>query len=408
MNYKSLLLILLALILGACQPHISTPVSRNTPFIRVLLSEVGARDSVAFKGSYLLRAAEADYELGSNNSYLIINSIPNGFRLSNPNRIFTFRDGDHIRLTAKSPAAIFHFNGHTYTGDVIITKSGVSNLQLINRVDLEEYLKGVVPSEMPSGKEGYREALKAQAICARTYALKKMLSKKKETFDVYADVWDQVYKGKDAEKPLASEAIMSTYGDVLMYKDTLATIYYHSTCGGLTESVQNVWPSVSYPYLQSQKDIIGSEFACSVSPLFRWQRSFSMSELDSLFNLSYQKSFLKREVADTTQLQFKARVLERTRQGRVQKMEISYGDTNVVLNGYTIRRFFSKQNQGHLRSRFFDLTANDSSIVIKGGGYGHGVGMCQWGALNMSEKGFKYYDILVNKYFKGTYLKKVY
>jgi len=408
LNIKSLSLFLFALILGACQPYIVKPGSPDTPSIRVLLGEISTRDSIAFNGSYLLRAAEADYELGSNNSHLIISAIPNGFRLSNPNRIFTFRDGDQIRLSARSPSAVFHYKGRTYTDNVIIIKTSTSNIQLINRVDLEEYLKGVVPSEMPSGKEGYREALKAQAICARTYALKKMLDRKKDSFDVYADVWDQVYKGKGAEKTLASEAIQATSGDVLMYNDTLAAIYYHSTCGGLTESVQNVWPSASYPYMQSQKDIIGSEFACSVSPLFRWKRSFNLSELDSLFYLSYQKSFLNKEVSDTTLLQFKAHISERTKQGRVQKMEISYGDTSIVLNGYTIRRFFAKHNQGHLKSRFFSIESNDSSLVISGGGYGHGVGMCQWGALNMSEKGFKYYDILVNMYFKGTYLKKVY
>lgn len=408
MKLKLSILLLIILFFNACQPYMSKPGPSKTPAIRVLLGEVSIRDSIAFNGSYLLKAAEADYELGSNNSHLIVHTIPNGFRLSNPNRIFTFRDGDQIRLTAKNPAATFVHKTRTYNGDVLITKSGASNIQLINRVNLEDYLKGVVPSEMPSGKDGYGEALKAQAICARTYALKKMFARKNESFDVYADVWDQVYKGKNAEKPLASEAIQATHGDVLMFEDTLATIYYHSTCGGLTEAVQNVWPSESYPYLQAQKDIVGSEFACSVSPLFRWERSFNLFELDSLFNISYKKSFLNQIVSDTTKLVFNARITERTKQGRVQKMTISYGDTSVVITGYTIRRFFAKSNQGHLKSRFFSITFTDSSLVINGGGYGHGVGMCQWGALNMSEKGFKYYDILVNKYFKGTYLKKVY
>lgn len=408
MKHIKYILILFAIILAGCQPHLSDNDTHKAPRIRVLLSEITSRDSIAFNGSYLLHAAEANYELGSNNSYLIISAIPNGFRLSNPNRIFTFREGDNIRLSAKNSTALFHLKKRTYSGEILITKSDGGNIQLINRVDLEEYLKGVVPSEMPSGKEGYREALKAQAICARTYALKKMMERKKNTFDVYADVWDQVYNGRKAEKALASEAIQATRGDVLMYNDSLAAIYYHSTCGGLSESVQNVWPSVSYPYMQAQKDIVGSEFACSVSPLFRWQRSFSFNQLDSLFQNSYQKSYLSDTVSDTTLLHFNARVLERTNQGRVQKMQISYGDTSVVLDGYTIRRFFSKKDQGHLKSRFFSISNTDSSLVIDGGGYGHGVGMCQWGALNMSEKGFKYYDILVNKYFKGTYLKKVY
>lgn len=408
MKYFIYTFVLVVLFLASCQPHLSVHDTQKAPHIRVLLGDVVSMDSIAFKGSYILHASEADYELGFNNSYLIIRPLPTGFRLSNPNRIFTFRDGDVIRLSAQDPAALFHKDGRAYSGEITVTKSSRGNIQLINRVGLEEYLKGVVPSEMPSGKEGYREALKAQAICARTYALKKITTRKKMLFDVYADVWDQVYRGKTAEKALASEAIQSTRGDVLMYNDTLATIYYHSTCGGLSESVQNVWPSLSYPYLQAQKDIVGSEFACSVSPVFRWQRSFSIQQLDSLFKIGYHKSYLNVAVSDTTQLLFKARVLDRTDQGRVQKMQITYGDTSFVLEGYTIRRFFSGPKLGHLKSRFFSLSETDSSLVVNGGGFGHGVGMCQWGALNMSEKGFKYYDILVNKYFKGTYLKKVY
>lgn len=400
--------VMVALLLFGCQPYLKQPTSHPAPQVRVLLTNISIIDSIRFTGSFLLHSEEADYELGKQNALIYLSVSAGGFRLFNQNRIFTFRNGDIITLKPKLPGNSFSFRGNQYFGNISLRKEKDTELSFINVLDLETYLNGVVPSEMPSSKPGYLEALKAQAICARTYALKKMVSRKNEPFDLFADVWDQVYRGLSAETALASQAVHATAGDVLMFNDSLATVFYHSTCGGLTESVQSVWPGYNYPYLQSSKDIIGSEFACTVSPLYRWQRSFSLSDLDSVFNLKYHKSFLKQTVKDTTSLTLKTQVLSRTPQGRVQQMRISYGDTVVTLQGYDIRRFFSTQKEGDLRSRFFSIFSTDSAITIRGGGYGHGVGMCQWGALNMSEKGFKYYDILVNKYFKGTYLKKVY
>jgi len=409
-SLKTITFILLSLLFfsTACQPYLKKPEAKPAPSIRVLVSEIAETDTLVFDGIYTLHSEEANYELGKKNNQLIVSVLKNGYKLSNSSRLFTFRDVDKIRLTSPENTSSFQTGKRLYKGSIVISKKPGGKILLVNKLNLEDYLAGVVPSEMPSYKTGYLEALKAQAICARTYALKKMLLRKNAAFDVYTDVWDQVYKGKQAETPLANEALSATRGDVLMNDDSLATIYYHSTCGGLTESAQNVWQVSSFPYLQSQKDILGDGFACSVSPLFRWQRSFGIAQLDSLFNNSYNKSYLAIAVEDTTSLLFKATVLSRTAQGRVQQMQISYGDTSVVLNGYSIRRFFSDSDSGDLKSRFFSISSTDSTILINGGGYGHGVGMCQWGALNMSEKGFKYYDILVNKYFKGTYLKKVY
>jgi len=193
-----------------------------------------------------------------------------------------------------------------------------------------------------------------------------------------------------------------------MLNDTLATVYYSSTCGGLSEAVQNVWPGPAYKHLQPGKDLLGDNFACSVSPHFRWKRSFTIQQLDSLFKINFNRSFLDQIVTDSTAIVFGANILERSSTGRVQKMSLSLGDTTVVLSNFEIRKFFSTEQAKTLKSRFFSISDTDSTLVIKGGGYGHGVGLCQWGALNMSQQGFKYYDILVNKYFKGTYLKKVY
>ena len=407
-TFKLFFLFLVFLVVYSCQPNIINKKTDNAPVVRVLLAQISQKTPLSFHGTYVLYSEEAAYEFGSKNNSLNLSIIKNGFKLSNPNRIFTFRTQDIVRLSPKENASWFSLKNRTYRGGIVLSLNTDGKIDVVNTLSLEDYLKGVVPAEMPSGKPAYLEALKAQAVCARTYSLKKMLDRKKQTFDLYADVRDQEYGGRNFEKPLASEALNATRGDILMYHDTLATIFYHSTCGGLIEAVQNVWDSPKFPYMQPQKDILGSGFACNISPLFRWERKFNINEIDSLFNLHFSKSFLKNTVSDTTRLVFKSRVLSRTAQGRIQKMQIIFGDTSMVLKDYEIRRFFSKKNQGPLPSLFFSLSSNDSTLFLNGGGSGHGVGMCQWGALNMSEQGFKYYDILVNKYFKGTYLKKVY
>ncbi len=392
----------------SCQPNNIIKKTDTSPDIRVLLAEIQQKTTIEFHGTFVLYTEEAAYDFGHKNSSLDVSLIKNGYKLSNPNRIFSFRKEDAVRLAPKDKTAWFTFKNRAYKGGILLSVNKNGLVQVINKINLEEYLKGVVPAEMPSANPAYLEALKAQAVCARTYSLKKMLARKKYPFDLYADVRDQVYAGLSVETPLASEALNATFGDILMYQDTLATVYYHSTCGGLIEAAQNVWHTKKFPYLQAQQDVLGNGFACSVSPLFRWKRVFTLQELDSLFYLRFNRSLLNQVVTDTTHLVFQAQVLNRSAQGRVQKMHLSYGDTSFVLERFDIRRFFSSKNTGALPSLFFELSSNDSTFILTGGGSGHGVGMCQWGALNMSQKGFKYYDILVNKYFKGTYLKKVY
>lgn len=356
-----------------------------------------------------MQSEEAKYEFGPQNQMLFISPFRKGFKIFNPNRIFVFQPTDRIVLTAKGSHASFKFRNRSFAGDIILLGNGENSVLLIDKVNLEEYLRGVVPSEIPSKTDKYFDAVKAQAICARTYALKEMLVNKDRPFDVFADERHQVYLGQSGQTELADKAISQTRGDVLMYHDTLATIFYHSTCGGMLESARDVWANADEPYLQASKDALGKEFACAPSPFYRWSKEFSLRQIDSLFIQKYRISFFKNTVRDSIQIKMKVKVLNRSPRGRVNKMQLAYGDTTITLSGYPIRQFFSKSKSGGLPSTLFNISMKDDSVlVINGAGFGHGVGLCQWGALHMSELGFKYYDILVNKYFKGTFLKKVY
>lgn len=411
MKTKITVLLLFGLMLFSCTRNIKPTTPSKIPRIRVLLGNINQRDSLQLKGKFKLQLEEAIYELGRHNPFFYLSLSKNGFKMYNPNRLFVFNGKDVVHISPTDPLNDrFKFRNKWYKGKIILRLSDQGALSLINVIDLESYLKSVVVGEMPSGKKSYLEALKAQAICARTYALNKMDERRHRPFDVYADINDQVYSGLNRHTDLATKAVEATKGVVLEYQDTLAQIYFHSTCGGISEDPADLWGRKnSPPYLKVRKDVLGNQFTCSVSPYFRWQRRFTFRQIDSLFALRFHRSNLAAPVSDTLHLQCRFNVLQRTASGRVKQLQINYADTTVTLQNFEIRSFFSKFNQGALPSLLFALsTENDSVLVIKGGGYGHGIGLCQWGALNMSEQDFKYYDILVNQYFPGTYLKRIY
>ena len=409
LTLSKILIILTLIFLFGCIPQIREAALKPAPEIRVLLNTITNLDSIIFNSVYELKAEEAKYEFGKNNRHIYIEPLESGYRIFNENRIFKFTKNDAVYFNSGDDKGFFTYQGKRYKGDIFITQTPQPDLKIINRLDLEEYLKSVVPSEMPAQKSAYYEALKAQAICARTYALKKMDERKDQSFDVYNDHRDQVYGGLKSQTTLASNAVIETRGDVIMFNDKLADIFYHSTSGGMLESAENVWPDYKQPYLKSRQDAIGKTFADENSPYFRWSDTLTIKEINSIFNHRFNKSYLNQIVQDTTELVFDAQVLSRTSSGRVNELQISYGDTSFTLHGNEIRSFFRLPNGQGLPSTLFTIKSiSDSLMVINGGGFGHGVGMSQFGAMNMSEKGFKYYDILVNKYFLGTYLKKAY
>ena len=251
-------------------------------------------------------------------------------------------------------------------------------------------------------------AIKAQAICARTYAVNRIEKKGKEVYDLKASVADQMYTGVEQQSNLADQAIKDTRGIIITLNGQPAPVYYHSTCGGRLESALNVWPNSPAKYLTGGPDAVSDIYSCSASPYFRWLESRTFNELDSLFAQKYQRGKLYRTIKDTTQIDLDLKILNRNSSGRVTDMQIAYADTSVMLNGYEIRHFFKDKNGKSLPSNLFYFTQpDDSTLTIHGGGFGHGVGMCQFGALHMSLNGFMHYHI-ISKYFPGTKLARKY
>jgi stage II sporulation protein D len=395
---------------SSCTPAVKKPISEDTqgPSVRVLLATIENEESLTFSGSYILHSEEARYELGEKNKDLNILPLTDGIQLYNQNRNLLYRQSFPIILNPVDVNSRFVFQGQTYSGSIYFQPAGKNSILLINKILLEDYLSGVVPAEIPTNKEADLEAIKSQAICARTYALNRIIEKSASFYDVKATIEDQVYGGTDRYSVLADQAIEETRGVIITYNGEPATVYYHSTCGGRLESAANVWPSGPLPYLEGGSDAVSDIYSCSVSPYFRWLETRSFSQLDSLFELEYQKGQLKNIVEDTIEVNLDFQIVNRNSSGRISDLLITNADTTVTLSGYQIRHFFKDKNGKSLPSNLFYLTQpDDSTLTIHGGGFGHGVGMCQFGALYMARHGFMHYHI-ITKYFPGTKLIRKY
>jgi len=407
-NYKLLILTTVIIAFVSCLPQKGTEQqSLNVPTIKVLLSKIIQTDTLEFNGSYFLETEEARYEFGSSNNEVYVQPIENGYKIFNEKRMFLFRSSDNVSFVPHDISSTVKYAEKNYSGSLSILSADSTSLFLINSLDLESYLQGVVPAEIFTNNIDQLEAIKAQAICARTYALKKIKNRSKKQYHVFADVRDQVYSGAGQKTKLGDQAVLETDGSALLFKNELTDAYFHSSCGGILEDASEVWQSSEVAYLKSQQDVIGKEFADLESPYFRWEKERTIGQLDTMFNNSFGVSYLNSVVDDTMDIALRLLVKERSASGRVKKMAINYGTSQQELNGYEIRRFLGWPTGKLLPSTLFKLSSSDSSIIIKGAGNGHGVGMCQYGAMYKAEKGLQYYHIL-QSYFPGTVLKKVY
>ena len=301
----------------------------------------------------------------------------------------------------------FSLNGRRYRGALEIVLNQDKNLLVgLNIVHLEDYLKGVVPAEMGKRKRGEIEALKSQAIAARTYALSK-IGQYGGAYDLRATIYDQVYKGMDKEEPLINEAVDRTKGEVLTYQGRLIEAYYHANCGGRTENLEQVWPGEKKPYLLSVDD---KDF-CAWAKNYKWEEEWDREELEHklIKFLSKEQSLDPQDFGSLIDL----KIVSRTPSGRVKLLIVKTDKGYFQIKGDKIRWALerSKLEDIILPSTLFKLKITkgmgDYLIKVKaiGKGNGHGIGMCQTGAIGMARRGFSYYQILAHYYPRTKILK---
>ena len=270
------------------------------------------------------------------------------------------------------------------SGLVHLVRKGKGFL-VINRVDIEEYVKGVVPAEVSS--TWHPEMLKAQAVAARTYALyQQMLSATRE-YDVVATVQDQVYRGKQGVDAGILRAVEDTRGLVVTYQDAPIYAAFSSTAAGLTEDAVNVW-SKEYPISRAW-----SAPSICMSPYYQWKSSFKIDTLEQ--NLR-QQGFSVGTIATMTPMSF-------SRGGRVAKLRVLHSGGELVLRGEELRKAVGYTI---IPSTQFAIESIGRDVVLSGFGAGHAVGMCQWGAKELAELGYPFSTIL-QYYYPGTELQNM-
>ena len=278
-------------------------------------------------------------------------------------------------------------NGMPYRGFITLLKK--PGMTVVNNVPVEDYLYGVVPKEMPPSWSA--EALRAQSIAARTFALKNRKRHSAEGFDLCSTAHCQVYEGMSAEMQSTTAAVNSTRGEVLFYKGAIIDALFHTDSGGMTEFSEHVWGS-TVPYLRAVK-----ELRTQTQP---WSRTVSMASFVQKIEAGDKSLGTLKEIR-LSPLTVGKGSTDRTPSGRVRAAEFVGTKGRINLSGNDLRSMFS------LPSTLFDIRAGRTEVVFSGYGSGHGLGLSQWGAKALADSGKGYEDILLY-YYSGVTLEKLY
>jgi stage II sporulation protein D len=299
-------------------------------------------------------------------------------------------DGNQVRMNEWNASQIWiepTGGGYVFIGDkwyrgrVLVVPTG-SGVTAVNYVDLEEYLYSVVGGEMPTSWP--LEALKAQAVSARTYALYQRQNSANTVFDVGDTTSWQVYDGVEDETLSTQMAVSQTAGQVLTYDNQLIEAVFHSSSGGHTENVEDVWSSPR-PYLRGVQDFDQG------TPVYEWEASVTAAQLQQLAP----------NIGTVTGIQ----PIETTPNGRIARLRITGDAGSKEIEGNQFRQALN------LRSTLFMITPQYRTVAstgtlptvpvsfqLSGRGFGHGLGLSQWGAHNLAQSGYSYHQILQHYY----------
>ncbi|MDO9527679.1 MAG: SpoIID/LytB domain-containing protein [Syntrophales bacterium] len=276
-----------------------------------------------------------------------------------------------------SEEGILKVNGKSYRGRIRIQKSTDGGVDVINVLGLEEYLYGVVPKEM--SPRWSSEALMAQAIVARSYAVYQKEKNKNKDYDVYSTTYSQVYGGYDVESEHSNRAVYETRGKMLVYDNQPVLAYFHSNSGGQTENAKNVW-TADVPYLKGIPDSYSAK-----APNYLWTLFLGLDEIKGALN---KHGVGIGDIHEIT-------TPEVSPSGRVKRVRILHSGGESILTGNNFR---IKVDPTMIKSTLFTMTRERNGIRFDGRGYGHGVGLSQWGAYVMAKEGHSCRDILKHYY----------
>ena len=319
-----------------------------------------------------------------------------------------------VEIVSRRPDALILVNGRPYRGTVSAFRDR-AGVTVVDRLPMESYLLGVVSAEMGRRSAIEREALQAQAIVSRTFALRNLRRWQAQGFDASATVADQVYGGAGSETAEGRAAVEATRGRILTYAGAPIDAFFYSTCGGRTADGTEVFRAANRPYLRSVPDVAEDGIAyCSLSPRYRWREEWTGEALRATLQrtlAALPPGTVGLAAGDVSEVR-DVRVSYRTPSGRVGRLTIGLPRGDAQVEGPAVRQVLRPVTGELLRSSRFDLTVTRAGgrvtrLVADGSGAGHGVGFCQWGAVGRARRGQDYQQILA-AYYPGAVLERLY
>jgi stage II sporulation protein D len=396
----------------------SAQSSRNIleNFDRQIKVHLGDFDSMAVscEGELVIECYREDnqQEIFYSSSLIGVTDRTNGISLQDENGYFA-KALIRAVFRPRYPSIFVQVNDRRYRGGLMCiadfpseTTSQIGKMTVFNVVDMEDYIRGVLPGEMGQRNENEIEALKAQAIAARTYAIWKL--SEGNSSHLKNTIEDQLYLGAGAEMPLHSQAVEATNGLVMTYRGNAIAAYYYAVCGGSSIPREKAWGGKKLPYLKSVED----DSFCSWPKSYAWKETYSPADLNT--NLSqYFGSIGQLPVkgfGTITDIQFK----EDKGTSRISEMRIETSTGEFVAEWDKIRWALRRPSvpgailpSTRFTAKLIKTGGAISSLEISGTGNGHGVGMCQCGAIGRAREGQTYSQIL-NTYYKGIKIIKIY
>jgi len=294
-------------------------------------------------------------------------------------------EGKLFRQLIFSASSAVYVNNKPYRGlaELSVADKGIL---VVNQLPLEEYLVGLINCEISSAWP--IEAVKAQAIIARTYALNKKMARMGSPYHMESSVVDQVYEGCLIEDSRARRAVLETEGEVLTFGGGIIQAFYHSSCGGRTESSENVW-GAALPYLKG----VECQY-CLTSPMATaWEYKLSLKEIEERLRSAGHKLSGLYDIKPGAV----------NSRGRLKQVLLLASRGGGTISGEQFRKAVG---YGAIKSTRFTVKNSKNEISFSGSGNGHGVGLCQWGAKQRALDGFSCGEIL-SYYYPGTELKKL-
>jgi len=374
----SVLILLGALIL---EPLSGESFAADYVNVRVSVARDKKKILLRVKGPYRIEALNSDLVLDKARSLKNEYVLPTTSGLKIGEKEFKVYG---IRIIPEKDATIF-IDKNRLRGIVDIIRTEKKALLVVNHLDVEKYLYGVLYHEMPHYWP--MEALKAQAVAARTFALYRKKIMVDKDYDVTSDIYSQVYGGHSSERRQTRKAVDQTKGKALTYEGEILPSYYHSICAGRTENANEVFgidlpplKGVLCPYCRGAKGM-------------RWKASFSLKDIEKRLNAYGIK------VKGLTSIT----AGKREASGRLKTLKIKDKNGSREIKGYKFRLALGPNK---IRSTDFTIKTTRRGVYFKGEGWGHGVGMCQWGVFGMAKKRYNYQKIL-RYYYPGAKIETV-